>query len=125
MPLTLSRSADSENRRSARDLRLRGFHSNGFDIVQPVEVIGEVLVALGLDFGGVWTIALRRHVAVTGVKLVDDLHAVHDLSEGREALTVECAVIRKIDEYLSGAGIGPSHGVGDRAAPVALLNRVI
>ena len=90
-----------------------------FDVVEPRKRLCQVGVALRLD----------QHLigcfAMLGVDLVDDLHARHDLTERREPVFVEEAVVPEVDEELRRARVRTARGKCDEAALVALRDRVV
>src|SRR5438876_4047494 len=101
------------------------FDGRLLDVVEPGEVLGQVAVALHLHAALVGAAAARRAFAIFGVELVDHLHAGDDAAERREALAIEARIVAEVDEHLAGAGVGARHRVGDVAALVALLNRIV
>ena len=69
---------------------------------------------------------MGRAFAVTAVELLHYLHAVRYHAKRRKAAAVEACIIDEIDEHLRGARVRSCFGgKGNRAAAVALGNRVI
>src|SRR5258708_6513323 len=95
------------------------------DVIEPAEILRQVGIAFHLHAALVGAAAARRAFAVFGVELVDHLHAGGDAAKRREALAVEAGVVAEVDEHLAGAGVGSGHRVGDVAALVALLDRIV
>src|SRR5213594_1194482 len=89
------------------------------------EVAREVLVALRLNAALARPVAGRRAFAVRRVQTVHDRHAPHDLANRREAHAVEPAVVRIVDEQLSGARVGPCGREAQHAARVVLAHGVV
>src|SRR5258708_7519950 len=89
------------------------------------EILLEISPAACANQALIGTATSRRAFAVTSVKLINNIHSLGDLPEGREAVTVQALVIAVINEYLCRACIRSGHGVGDIAARVALHDRIV
>ena len=94
-------------------------------VVEPREVLVEVVVAAELDQPLVGTAAARSALAIPGVQLVHDLHPIDDLPEGRETHAVQPAVVPEVDEDLGRPRVRAGHGVADEAPRVARHDRVV
>src|SRR5574340_53600 len=62
-------------------------------VVQPREARGEVSVTFRLQVHLVGSAPARRALAVTGVELIDDLHAADHLAERGKAHAVEVGIV--------------------------------
>src|SRR5690348_7164982 len=93
--------------------------ASGDDSVEFREVLFEIDLSVTLYLTLIWTLP------VFAIELIHDVHAIRDLTERRETHTVQAGVIHEIDEDLRGAGVGTASGKGDRAARVALRDRVV
>jgi len=98
------------------------YEGRGHDFVELRPVRGDIFfAALGdvfLVHAGGFTVLVVKHL--------DGVHAVAiHYAEGSEALGVEGGVVLEIDEELCGAGVGPSGGEDEGAAPIGLIAGVI
>src|SRR5690348_3517280 len=93
--------------------------ASGDDSVEFREVLFEIDLSVTLYLTLIWTLP------VFAIELIHDVHAIRDLTERRETHTVQAGVIHEIDEDLRGAGVGTASGKGNRAARVALRDRVV
>src|SRR6185312_7362148 len=94
-------------------------------VIELRKALREVGIALGLDAVLVGAGAVRRALAVSRVKLVDDIHPRNDLAERRKAHAVELAVVGEIDEHLRRARIRSRRREGDHAARIVLRDLVV
>src|SRR5262249_47460038 len=121
--------ASSTNRQSDQNARIETpkllFDGRLFDEVEPAEIPIKIRVAFHLDAALVGATTTRRALAVFGVELIDHVHSGADASERRKSTAVKIGVVGKVDEHLAGARVRPGHRVGDIAALVALLDRIV
>src|SRR5665811_221688 len=102
------------------------FHPCAYQLIQHWEIAIEVLVAFGENA----VLLAPAHAAagvlpVSGVELVDHIHAFHHHAERCEAILVLAGHIGFRDVDLGGTCIRASHGEGKAAARVGFAHRVV
>src|SRR5262245_5153767 len=95
------------------------------DVVHAREFFHQIRIALALKPALVRTAPARRSLAIFSVKRIDDIHPGHDATERRKTHPIEIGIVRKVDEHLACAGIGPGGCEGDCAALVALRHGIV
>jgi hypothetical protein len=95
-------------------------------VVEQRVVLEKVRIAALLDRAlQPGTHAAARVVGVSGIQRIDDLHAFHDQTEGREALRIVARVVGEIDVDLRLPVVGSAHRKAERAARVAAHDGII
>ena len=69
--------------------------------------------------------AERLNLTVSGVELLDDVHALHHSRERSEPLPSSLRIVGQVDKHLRRPACRPSHRIRNVAFPVLLLNGIV
>jgi len=98
---------------------------DAFDIRELGKARGEVIVAVLLEEHLVRPLAARCTFTISTVELVDDVHALSDLPDGREAAAVQKRIVVGVDEELRRPRVGAARREHQRTAFIGDFNGVI